>query len=235
MWPSFKGWLRIGLASAFLLLGAGEIVMIVKADRAHVAEVDAQHNDLEHLRDELRKAETARQVDVAKLSTRLEDYAQLAQFAPAIMKLAETSAEYSRKQYETKVTSNQQLRHFTADVVKRMREAERDHTLRQQAIRDKYRAQWHSGMTEAERSQLFNAETQESMQEEANYQYSFKANILGDAVYARDELLKKLGPQPELPPVSAPNLIVFRGILAGAYPVSGAAGYLEQLAKKLAP
>ncbi len=231
----FKGLARVALASAFVLLGAGEIVMIVKADKAHIEEVKAQHEDVERLRDDLRRGETARQVDVAKLSTRLEDYAQLAQFAPAIMKLAETSAEYSKKQYETKVTSNMQLRAFTADVVKRMRDAEREHSLRQEAIRNKYQSQWHQGMTEAERSRLWSAETTEEAQESTNYDYSFRANILGDAIYARDELLKKLGPQPELPPMERANLIVFRGMLAGAYPVSGAATYLEQLAKKLSP
>jgi hypothetical protein len=181
----------------------------------------------------LQKAETARQVDTVKLATRLEDYAQIAQFAPAIMKLAQTSSEYSRKQYGTKLTSKKKLREFTADVVRRMRDAEREHALKQNAISDKYRSQWRPGITDAQRSQLWNAETQEEQQESLNYEYSFKANILGDAIYARNELLKRLGPQPDLPPMERANLIVFRGILAGAYPVSGAATYLEQLAKKL--
>lgn len=46
---AFRGWKRIRLAVVFVLLGVGEVVSIVKADRSHELEVRHRHSDLETL------------------------------------------------------------------------------------------------------------------------------------------------------------------------------------------
>ena len=234
---------RLMYRVAFLVIAVIGIVATlfveITVEGSHTKETEGQRRDIGSLRGDLQRAETARQIDTAILKTKLEDAyqmnAQLAQFGPAIMKLAQTSAEYSRKQYETKVTSNKQLRDFTIDVVRRMRESERNHDLKIRQIIDKQMATVQKAATEEERRRLWNLQSTELTQQYVNWEFEFKSNILGDAVYAKDELLKRLGPQPELPPMEKSNLIVFRGILAGAHPVSGAAAYLEQLSKKLSP
>ena len=119
---AFTGGKRIGLALIFVLLGAGEVVSILKADSIHQTEVRNQHIDIENLNNELHKSETQRQVDNAILRTKLEDYAGLSQLGPALMKLAQTSAEFQKKQYETRVLNDRDLYELTMKVVKNIRD-----------------------------------------------------------------------------------------------------------------
>ncbi len=62
----------------------------------------------------------------------------------------------------------------------------------------------------------------------------FRSKYLGQAVYLRNELLKRLGGN-ALPVPERHEIIAFDGFLAGPYPISAAADYLEQLARQLSP
>src|SRR5712691_1638823 len=119
---SFSGLKRITLALMFILLGLGEIVSIHKADTAHEIELLNEHNDLEKLTKELRNSETQRQVDHAILRTKLEDFARFSQLGPALMTLAQISAEFQKKQYEAKILSDRDLHDLTMKAVKEIRD-----------------------------------------------------------------------------------------------------------------
>jgi hypothetical protein len=234
----FKGWWRFGLASACVLLGIGEIVSIVKAEAAHSAEVEQQHSDVERLRNDLRIAETARQVDDAYLKAKVEDYSQ---FGPALLTLARTAEKFQQKQYETKVQTNKELRDMTMDVVKRLRVFSAKYRALDQEVFDKERAarvqQYEvpgKELTESERRQSFLSESRELWDLSNRKENEFKSDILQDAIYVRDELRRRKTKEPEMTPMQKSEVnIVFRGILSGPYPEEAVADYLEQMAKQL--
>ncbi len=100
-------------------------LQVHRSDRAHREEVRQQHEDVDNLRTDLRQSEVELQVRDAYLRAKLESeaqfYAQLAQFAPGIKILAETSAEFARKQYEAKLVSDRELYQFTMKTVEKIR------------------------------------------------------------------------------------------------------------------
>jgi hypothetical protein len=235
----FKGWKRIAFPAFFILLGIGEFTSIWKADLAHQDELARQHNDVENLRVDLRTSDTQRQVAEAYLKAKLEDAyqmnAQLAKFAPAIMKLAETSAEFTRKQYEVKVTSDKELYAFTMAEVKKIREfSQKYQTLSRQQTDEQFNSMRRPNLTEAERQQRWNEQTQKSTQLYYSRDNEFRTSILPDALYARQELLKRKISEPTLSPMQKSEVdIVMRGALAGPYPELALANYLEVMAKQL--
>jgi hypothetical protein len=113
----------------FVLLVLAQTGLQVKARKEDAAkgqrqetEIGKQHTDIQNLIGDLHKSETQRQVDNAILRTKLEDYAGWAQLGPALMKLAETSAEFQKKQYEAKVISDHDLYDLTMKAVKNIRD-----------------------------------------------------------------------------------------------------------------
>ncbi len=182
---ALTSWKR-SLALLFALLGVGEIVSIHKADVAHETEVENQHQDIETLTKELQKSETQRQMENAVLQTKLEDYAGLSRLGPALMKLAQASAEFQKKQYETKVISDRDLYDLTMKAVKNIRDFSKKYAelelKREQSLSNST-----SGLvSEIERQQKLSDEINRSFQLYRAKQSEFQISILPDAIYARN-------------------------------------------------
>jgi hypothetical protein len=200
------------------------------------------------LKSDLEKAETGRQVDNAYLKAKLEDAYKanddLRQFAPAIMQLARTSAELSKKQYDQKVLDDKQLRDFTESVIARIRNLEGEYNF---AERQQSQAMWQQRLTRTKppspTQEELRKQAQEDMQQEmssyialrSQYEQIFRSTIMGDAQYARRELLSRVGGDSWLSPLERSKSISIDGILAGPSPVGDAADYLEALVRKLSP
>jgi len=232
---AFMAWKRIGLALMFTVLGVGEIVSIDRADRAHEIEVRIQHISIESLTKELHESETQRQVEHAVLRTKLEDYAGLSQLGSALMKLAQTSAEFQKKQYESKVISDRDLYDLTMKAVTKIQDFSTKYSKlelkRQQALSKSL-----SGpASELEWQQTVADEVTKNVQLCQVKRSEFQASILPDAIYARNELLKRKLPEPILKPSERTELnIAFTGMLAGVNPAMSLATYLELWAMPLA-
>jgi len=237
----FKGWLRIILALGCVLLGIGEVISIVKADTTHDVEVKQQHADVENLRSDLHKSEIERQVAEAYLKAKLEDSyqmnAQLAQLGPALLKLAQTGAEFQKKQYEAKVTSDKELYDFTMGVVKKIR----DFSSKYRQLEDKQASvlaisSRDPQLSDAERQRRWNDNTQKEIQLYYARDAEFHSTILSDALYAKNEMQKRGLPEPgmgQLPMAMSNVDMALRGILAGSYPELSLADYLELRAKEI--
>jgi hypothetical protein len=232
---AFTGWKRITLALMFIFLGLGEIVSVHKADTAHEIELRNQHSDLEKLTKELRNSETQRQVEHAVLRTKLEDFAQLSQLGPALMKLAQTSADFQKKQYETKIMSDRDLHDLTMKAVREIRDFSLKYSeleLKQILARNNAisgpvsEVDWRkTGLDEFNRSVRMSR---------AKYS-EFQTTILPDVMYARNELIKAKLPEPVLDPSEKTYVdIALKGMLAGINPEMSLATHLELWAKPLA-
>lgn len=86
---------------------------------------------------------------------------------------------------------------------------------------------WHSSLhpTEQERHAARMEMGEESGKNRIKFDTEFKNNCLGEAVYLRDELLKRI-PKKDHPKIEKHELIAFEGMLAAPSPVSDAATYL---------
>jgi len=235
---AFTGWKRMVLALAFVLLGIGELVSIHKADKAHETEISNQHIDLENLRYDLRKSEIDRQISEAYLKAKLEDSyqmnAQLAQLGPALLKLAEVSATFQKKQYESKITSNRELYDFTIGVAKKIRDFSDKYRALGRQQSDASLAAMSGVQSDAERQRRWDEGIQKEIQLSYVRDSEFRTSILPNALYANNELQKKRIPEPSLTPIQKSNVdMVLRGVLAGSYPELELADYLELRAKEI--
>jgi hypothetical protein len=210
----------------------------------------AAEAQLGQIKQQLSDAKVQSAHDIGDLQGQLKIFGQ---FAPAVLELAKASEANTRKEYEQKQLTNDQLRAFVAQVVKRMR----DWQSRERAAEDEVEKKYQQDM-----AQLYAAHSSEDigtkkvqdeiLAESATPEYDrrsgeeavytkfrgeFSQNILDDAVSAREQLINKLGPgaEPKMPLGYTNVPLVFQGTLVGPYPVSSAADYLEQFAKKLVP
>lgn len=217
----------------FVVLVLAQAGLQIHGKREDEKKAVSQHDDIQNLMGELHKSETQRQVDNAILRTKLEDYAGLAQLGPALMKLAETSANFQKKQYEAKVVSDHDLYDLSMKTVKKLRD-----------FSDKYeqlgRQQFMSfptpgSMSDAERQKKWADDTNKTIQLYYAKQSEFQSAILPDAIYVRNELQKRKVPEPPLDPAQLSTVnMVLGGMLAGPYPEMKLATYLELWAKPLA-
>jgi len=219
----------------FILLGLGEIVSIHKADTAHEIELLNEHNDLEKLTKELRNSETQRQVDHAILRTKLEDFARFSQLGPALMTLAQISAEFQKKQYEAKILSDRDLHDLTMKAVKEIRDFSLKYSeLELKQIRVRNNPCSDPG-SEADWRKLGYDDFNRSLQISHAKHSEFRTTILPDVIYARNELLKAKLPEPVLDPSEKTYVdIALKGLLAGINPEMSLATHLELWAKPLA-
>jgi len=229
---------RVGVIAFGFSVSALTWLQIQRANGQHANEAHQQHVDIENLRDDLHKSETDRQVAEAYLKAKLEDSyqmnAQLTQLGPALMKLAQTSAHFERKQYEAKTTSDKELQDFTLGVVKKIREFSQKYETLERQQTDEMMMTTRQAQSDAERQRRWNEGTQKEIQLYYNRDAEFRASILPDALYARNELLKKKLPEPTLTPMHKSEVdIVLSGMLAGPYPELALADYLEVMAKEL--
>jgi hypothetical protein len=180
----------------------------------------------------LHQSEVQRIADTRYMQGKLDVFAE---FAPAIVKLAQATELNTRKTYEAKMLSNKDLYDATIDVVKRMRAFGQKRQLESDQQWNASVAASRNATTEAERLKLWTDERNNSIAASYRMDAEFRSSILPDAVYVRNEVLRrKISEPPSNPrrPTSAVQM-VFAGVLAGAYPEFDAADYLEQMAKQL--
>ena len=226
----FKGAKRFWWASAFIVLGILEAVVIVGADRAHDAEVANLTHEIESVKEKLQQSELSRVADTNKLQGRLEVFAE---FAPAIVKLAQATELNTRKTYEAKMLSNKDLYDATMDVVKKMREFGQRRRIESGRQMDANMAAMRTATTDAERIKVWADQSSSMTATYYREDAEFRASILPDAVYVRNELLRRKIPESPNPMRPVNIQAIFAGSLAGAYPEFYAADYLEQMAKQL--
>ena len=90
-------------------------------------------------------------------------------------------------------------------------------------------------MPDVERRQKWADDANKSIQLYYAKQAEFESAILPDAIYARNELLKRKLPEPQLDPSEKSKVnMVLSGTLAGVYPERAFATYLELWVKPLA-
>lgn len=146
------------------------------------------------------------------------------QMASAISKLASPSSQ-------TTILTDKQLCTKAMDLAKRMHEFEYKRRVVEDATRNRWWPNLRLAKTEQEKNEIWQKGTAQDTNVRMQLDHEFRATLLGEAVYLRDELLKRLPtqPKPEM------RLIAFEGALAGVSPVSDAAAYLENLSRKLCP
>ena len=233
-----KVWWRI---TSTLCVAASALTWVSQshASKAHKREIDQQRQAIDTLKAKFDEAEIKHTAEMNYMEEELNAFGQV---DPAVLKLAQVSEENIRKQYEAKVLSNNQLRDLTTNVVKGMRDLSYKHkqlsdqqlaknwALRVQISKD--------GNDPLKMAQLRDQEMQELLQEHVRFEYEFKSNILGDAIYARDELLRRIANPPQAAfYISGYDRggVVFQGFLAGVDPLREGADYLERLAMELSP
>jgi hypothetical protein len=203
-----------------------------RSRQAHADELSRQNDAVNGIRLQLQKSELDRIADTNRLQGKLEVFAE---FAPAIFKLAQATEESTRKQYEAKMLSNKELYDATMNVVKKLREFGQKRRLESQQQTNAHMAAMRNATNEAERSKLWAEETNNSVAAYYRTDAEFRASILPDAIYVRNELLRRKIPEPPPNPMVPTQMVqmVFEGSLAGPYPEFYAADYLEQMAKQL--
>jgi hypothetical protein len=99
------------------------------SDRAHRQEIQQELEEIQTLRAELRQSETEQRASNTYFRAKLEDQAQFctqaAQLAAGVKVLAETGAEFEKKQFEADLVSDKQLYQFTLTVVTGIRDFSR--------------------------------------------------------------------------------------------------------------
>ncbi|MGD0544674.1 MAG: hypothetical protein ABSB65_09710 [Candidatus Acidiferrales bacterium] len=235
---TIEGRKKFLLAGVFIVLGVGEFISIEISDKAHKEEVANQHSDIVNLQGQIQKSDVERQVSEAYLKAKLEDSysmnAQLAQFAPALMKLAQTSADFERKQFEIKITTNKELYDFTMSVAKRIRDFSQKYSNLQNQQTTEEMKRNYVNLSETERRRIFAEDTQKDLQLYNQKDFEFRNTILADALYARNEFQKRKIVVPPLGQRSTMDVdLALQGILSGPQPELRLADYLELLAKQL--
>jgi hypothetical protein len=226
-----------------IIMGIGTSILTWKsqshAREDHKYEINQQKQAVESLRIIINANEIRNAGNMGYLRAKLEDSERwnekLSQFAPAVARLAETTADFTRKQYEAKLVSDKELYNLTMDVVKRIR----DFYQKYRALSDKQNEERMAisritKFTEAERQNQWIKETQKSTQFYLDRDNEFRSSILPDALYARQELSKRKLSEPNLSPMNKSTVnMVLRGMLAGPYPELELADYLELMAKPI--
>jgi hypothetical protein len=234
-----KVWWRI---TAALCVAASALTWVSQshASKAHKREIDQQTQAMDTLKAKFDEAEIKHAAEMNYMEEELNAFGQV---DPAVLKLAQVSEENIHRQYEAKVLSNSQLRDLTTNVVKGMRDLSYKHKqlsdqqlAKNWALRVQIRK---DGNNPQKMTQLRHQEMQELLKEHARFEYEFKNNILGDAICARDELLRRIANPPQasfdISGSYGRGGVVFQGFLAGADPIGEAADYLERLAMELSP
>jgi len=151
---------------------------------------------------------------------------------PGIKQVAGAIEKLVQSNVQTIVASNKQICSNTFNLAKRMQKFEQERMSKSSRRMEQEWNAMRTAKTDEEKHHIWNQYIAQSIQNSANEQYEFRTTLLGEAIYLKDELLKRL---PSEPQPSRMEAIAFEGSLAGPYPVSNAAVYLEKLARKLCP
>jgi hypothetical protein len=230
---------RVGVITFGIAISAITGLQIYRSDRAHTEEVRQQREESQQVRAELRESRVAQQVSDAYFQAKLEEeakfYGQLALLASGIKTLAETSAEFQRKLYKTKVAADSEVYSFAMNTVKEIRDfAQKRQAISDQELREMQNIGTIPGLSDAERqvrwNEMFENYRQISRAEDREFH-----SILADVMYATTELEKRKISEPMVDPATRTDVNrAFHGILAGVYPEVKLADYLQAWAKPLA-
>ena len=214
-------------------------LQIHRADRAHTEELRQQREELQRVRAELRESRIAQQVSNAYFQAKLEEDAkfdgQLALLAPGIKTLAETSAEFQRKMYETKIAADRELYRSAMNTVTEIRDfAQKRRTVSDQELREMSYVGTAPGLWNAEKqvrmNEIFDQYRQISREEDREFH-----SMLADVMYVMTELQKRKISEPRVDTATKGDVDrASHGILAGVYPEEKLADYLQAWAKPLA-
>lgn len=112
--------------------------------------------------------------------------------SPALKQLASAVEHMAQSNAQATAATNKQLCANTMDLIKRMHEFEYKRRLDAGQFIDRQMNAMRAARTEEEQRQVWQRETQELMQRSAYEQYEFRTSLLGEAIYLKDELLKRL-------------------------------------------
>jgi len=200
-----------------------------KQQKQHENEMDGQKKLLGTINSELYQSQLSRE----RLQGNFDAVALLIgksgdKMASAVLKLAESSSQIT-------TMTNKQICSNTMDLVKRIHKFARDRREKSSRLSDQRMnaIRGARNKTEQEQTQIWQQYNVLQEQQWNNDQYEFRTTILGEMVYLKDELLKRLPSQPKPAPMY--SQVFDYGSLAGVYPEEGAADYLEGLTRKLCP
>jgi len=198
---------------------------------AHEKEIAAQGKTIEDLKQTIQRNELQNIADMTYLKTKLGDYSSL---GPALMKLAETSADFEKKQYENKVETDHDLYVQVVALVKKIRDFSKKYSdMEEQSIAAQMSTNWNA-LTPAQRQIKWSQSNQEIIRQYYDKEREFQLGILPDARYLREMLIQRKLPEPHLAPIDQATIRwVLQGNLAGPSPELTFATYLEQFAKPL--
>lgn len=231
---------------SFVLMGIGVVWFTHIQDRDNGNQVSGLQQSLDHMNKTLASDEAGRREDNAYLKAKLEDaYSindQMRAFAPAIMKMAQTQTDITKKEYERKITTDKDLRDFTNGVIKRLRDLQNEYNTVSRQQEDAMFLKNASAPRPKTTDEMLKQGAAEQQAErelytQLRYQYEqiYRSTIMGDAQYARRELLIRVGGDSDLLPMERSKSIAIDGILAGPSPIGNAADYLDALLRKLSP
>jgi len=227
----FKGWRRVLFALVFVFLGLGEGLSIIRADSDHKKEVTDLNKALDRVQATLTATQIQSAADMGFLKGRLASA-----IAPDIGRLGAAIAKENARMIElqTKTLSTRDLSDSAIRLAQKMREFERSWKVQEQLAEEQLWNAQIGAKTPEERVQLRNQETAFYIQSHANKETTFRSQFLGQAIYLRDQILNRLG-NPAMTMQDHAKTLAFEGVLAGPTPISDAADYLEQLARRLSP
>jgi hypothetical protein len=227
---SHKWWVG-GIVALGLICSGVTLWEQQRSRRAHSTEVDGQREALKNLQAKLDESEIRRAAETKYLEGQLS---VLSQFGPGVLKLAETTAEFTRKQYESKVSSDRELYSFTMGVVTKLRDGWRDYDTVSHQQYDDFANFVRQGRPEAEQHQKWSEFIQKSTDLSNKRDAEFRTSILPQALIAREELMKRKLSEPTVSPEDKRRVeLVLRGMSVGPNPELTLASYLEIMARPL--
>ncbi|MBZ5528647.1 MAG: hypothetical protein LAN71_12180 [Acidobacteriia bacterium] len=227
----FKGWRRVLFASLFVLLGVGEAMSIIKADSDHKEEIRGLNRALDGVQATLTATQIQSAADMGFLKGRLASG-----IGPDIGRLGAEIARENAKMIQqlSKTVSAKELSNSAINLAQKMREFERAWRVQERLGEEQLWNAQIAAKTPDEKVKLRNQQTAFYIQSHANEEAAFRSQLLGQAIYLRDQLLMRLG-NPAITTQNRIKELAFDGMLAGPSPISDAADYLEQLARQLSP
>jgi len=227
--PKLKKWIWI----LFLSVGiAGSAVTYWQQSSeriSHDNEVKGFKESLSALQIQLQVNEVRSASDLSYLKGQLDTFIKIGSKQFTQLEKIDTSITEAIKK-KTEQFTNEQLSNAAISLAEKMRNFE----MQNQQERTDREKKWRilPKATKEEETKRFQERLAEEDKYMAKYVAEFKNRFLGEAVYLKDELLKRL---PQEPKPKQFQVVAFDGYLVGPYPVSEAANYLELLARKLSP
>jgi hypothetical protein len=214
-----------------------------RLDEKHSQEIKVIVESNQKVVDGLRDLDVQRKADNAVLVARLDDASKanddLRRFAPAIMRLAEATSENTRKQYESKVITDGQVKDMAIGVIKRIRDLHEKCENEKSAIFRPF-AQADNNLSPDARRAAFideqNRQLIERLKIDDNCHTTFTNLIMSDAQYVQRELIKKTNGDGFIDPrLRFGRLVILYGTTSGPDPYLEGASYLDALLRKVLP